>query len=153
MGRGSGTVYLIAQPTVARNGSTPDLRPLAEHGEIRVLIAAGEYPTFHPERCRRLIEDRLKHFNPETDFLAWAGGDTLAAVMAGMVLADMADENDWPTFRWLRYERGKDAEGRRTEVGAHYAPIEVPTYNPADSDPDQGTLFHEGTAPDGTATD
>lgn len=115
------TVYLIAQPTVSRNGSLPKLEPLAEHGDVRVLVPAGDRPAFQPERTLDQIYRRLENFNPNEDFLVWAGGDTLAALLTGVALIDRNVEK----FKWLRYERGRDSDGNRTDEGARYVPIEV----------------------------
>jgi len=117
------TVYLIAQPSLDREGRAPDTSPLAEHGEVVVLIRAGEYPSNNPQKAVKLLWERLQEYNPETDFLAWAGGDTLAAVLVGMVLMDMGHRG----LNWLRYDRPKDpkAPHKRTHIGARYVPIPI----------------------------
>lgn len=117
-------VFLIAQPTVARGGRLPDLRPLAEHGAIHVLVPAGDRPTFRPRQTFELISRRLRdqEYDPKVDMLAWAGGDTLAAVLTGIALADLGVEE----LLWLRYERGRDPRtGERVEEGSRYTPIQV----------------------------
>lgn len=126
------TVYLIAQPTVSLDGKLPKLEPLAKFGQVRVLINPGEDPRYKPQRALDLITKRLQDFDAAEDYLAWAGGDTLAAVLTGIVLADMSCAEDKPfsSIRWLRWERGKDNAGRRTDVGGHYVPIIVPLPNP-----------------------
>ena len=129
------TVYLIAQPTVSRrDGRVPDISPLSEYGTVRIVLPVGEHPNFNPERCLRIVRSVLAEFNPELDYLAWAGGDTLAAVMAGIVL----HERGLPDFRWLRYERPLDrGTGRRTDKGAKYLPTRVSLSE------DQLELFNE----------
>ncbi len=119
------TVYLIAQPSVSRTGELPKLEPLAKFGQIKVLINPGEDPRFGPPRAIELITKRLKDFNPEEDYLAWAGGDTLAAVLTGVVLADLSLEREFSHFNWLRFERGSNAAGERTVEGGRYVPIVV----------------------------
>lgn len=138
------TVYLIAQPTIPRRGKLPDLTPLYEHGEVQVLIQSGEYPTFNPEQCYEHIKARLADFDPETDFLVWAGGDTLAAVITGVVLADMG----FGWFRWLRHERGRDPVDPkiRTDAGSNYQPVMVDISNIQPADAAQFDFFpNEGT--------
>jgi hypothetical protein len=126
------TVYLIAQPTVSNDGRLPKLEPLAKYGTVRVLVNPGEDPRYKPQRALDLIVKRLADFNPADDYLVWAGGDTLAAVLTGIVLADLSCNDDKPftSFRWLRWERGKDKWGKRTDEGGHYVPIRVPLPNP-----------------------
>lgn len=114
------TVFLISQPSVKRNGETPDLKPLAEHGEVKVLITTGDYPTLHSKRCLGLIEARLADFNADTDFLAWAGGDTLSAVMAGALMERLGVDH----FTWLKWQRGWGANGQRSDTG-HYRAVKV----------------------------
>lgn len=132
-------VFLIAQPTIARGGHMPDLRPLAEHGSIRVLVSAGDRPTFRPRQTFEFIARRLREheYDPDTDMLAWAGGDTLAAVLTGVALADLGVEE----FTWLRYERGRDPRtGERVDKGSRYEPIRV-----ALTLPEQLDLFESPT--------
>lgn len=114
-------VYLIAQPTVSRTKKPFDLQPLYQWGEVQVVCPPGDSPTFAPQRCLTIMENRLEAFDPEVDFLVWAGGDTLSAVMAGMLLA----ERDIWRFQWLRFERDRETgTGRRLETGK-YAPVIV----------------------------
>lgn len=119
------TVYLIMQPSVKGNGETPDLKNLSDYGDVRVLVNAGEYPTKQPKRCLRLIEKRLVDFDPRRDYLVWAGGDSLAAILTGVVLAD----RNWEAIQWLRYDRPRGPDGRRTDVGAKYVPTTVPLFS------------------------
>jgi hypothetical protein len=116
------TVYLIAQPTVKRGGELPDLTPLAQYGDVKVLINSGEYPALHPERCRDLIEKRLETFNQDRDFIAWAGGDTLAAVFTGIVLERMGLDR----IKWLKFQRGWDNDGERDPKKSFYREVVVP---------------------------
>ena len=111
-------VFLIAQPTIAKNGHLPDLTPLADYGEVTLVVEVGERP------------DRLKDFDAETDYLVWAGGDTLSAVMAGAILTQLGHR----FFRWLRFERGRrkgvaeaggQARVERDDNRGWYTPVEV----------------------------
>ena len=120
-------VYLIAQPTVSRNKSKNfNLDPLYDHGEVQVVLPMGDSPTFTPEKCMDVIERRLEAFDPSIDFLVWAGGDTLAAVMVGMALVN----RDIWAFQWLRYERARLADGTRTDEGAAYVPVTIDLAQP-----------------------
>lgn len=127
------TVYLIAQPTVPRqkpDGSRGqmDMTPLYEHGEVRVLVQAGEYPGFHPARCLDKIEQRLADFNPDTDCLAWLGGDTLSAVLTGFVLATKLHDVDDPHVTYLRFDRARLPDGSRDNTTGKYIPVRVPLF-------------------------
>lgn len=102
-------VYLIAEPTVKRDATRPDLSSLAHYGEVQVCLPSGMYPSVTPDKAFDLLHHRLTAFNPTTDYLAWAGGDTLAAVMTGVVLADLGLDH----VRWLRWQRGWTVDGKR----------------------------------------
>ena len=119
-------VYLIAQPTISRRKVPPNLTPLYKHGDVVTLLMAGEQPAFRPRDCFEALETRFRNFDPEIDFMAWAGGDVLAAVMAGMLLA----ERDIFCFQWLRYERFRLPNGDRVDEGATYEPVEIDLADP-----------------------
>ena len=123
-------VFLIAQPTIAKNGHLPDLTPLADYGEVTLVVEVGERPAFKPGEVFNLAKDRLKDFDAETDYLVWAGGDTLSAVMAGAILTQLGHR----FFRWLRFERGRrkgvaeaggQARVERDDNRGWYTPVEV----------------------------
>jgi hypothetical protein len=114
-------VYLIAQPTVSRTKQPIDLSGLYEHGDVQVLCPLGDSPTHRPRECMAVMESRFEPFDPDVDFLVWAGGDTMSAVLVGMLLA----ERDIYEFTYLRYERKRLDDGSRTDVGAKYVPIEI----------------------------
>ena len=81
-----------------------------------------------------VMASRFQGFNPDTDFLVWAGGDTLAALLVGMLLM----EREVYRFQWLRYERKRLDDGSRTDEGAAYVPITVDL-----RDPQIGLFTHE----------
>lgn len=122
------TVYLIAQPTVSRRKPPLNLEPLYKHGEVQVVLPMSDSPTFNPVTCYEVMENRLANFDPEIDMLVWAGGDTLAAVMAGMILVNR-DNPIW-CFKWLRYERHRQPDGSRTDKGAEYVPVVIDLHDP-----------------------
>jgi hypothetical protein len=118
-------VYLIAQPTVDRNGRTPKLDKLDEYGEVVTVIRSGDTPSQRPDKCLQIVIDRLEAFDPEVDYLVWAGGDSLAALMAGIVL----ERRGVQRVRWLKYDRPKLPNGQRTDIGAKYNPVWMTIYS------------------------
>ncbi len=127
MNKQNSRVFLIATPSVSSKGDFPKLEPLAEFGDIKVVVENGDYPSFKPAEIYKKVVDRLKMYDAENDYLVWAGGDTLAAFMAGSALAQMGHRS----FRWLRFERGIDREtGRRTNERGKYTPIDIALFNP-----------------------
>lgn len=121
-------VYLIAQPTVSRRKAPINLKPLYEHGEVQVVLPMSDSPTFNPVTCYEVMEERLSRYDPDVDYLVWAGGDTLSAVMAGMILVNQ-EEPIW-RFIWLRYERHRNEDGSRTDTGAKYVPVVIDLRDP-----------------------
>lgn len=119
-------VYLIAQPTVSRTKKNMNLDPLYEHGEIKVVLPVGDAPAFSPNKCVSVMSARFKEFDPEQDFLVWAGGDTLAALMVGYLL----HQRGFTVFNWLRYERKRLPDGTRTDDGAIYVPVRIDLRDP-----------------------
>lgn len=122
------TVYLIAQPTVSRRKPPLVLNPLYEHGEVQVVLPMSDSPTFKPIKCYEVMEERLSRFDPNLDYIVWAGGDTLSAVMVGMILVNR-EEPVWK-FNWLRYDRAKNADGSRSDVGAKYVSVVIDLREP-----------------------
>lgn len=119
-------VYLIAQPSISRKKKPINITPLYEHGEVRLVLPQGDSPTFSPKKCCELMHDRLfpeegQQYDPDIDYLVWAGGDTLAALFAGMLLAEL---EIW-RFKWLRYERARLSNGDRVDEGAAYVPVTI----------------------------
>lgn len=110
-----------------RDHQPKNMDPLYDHGELVVLVQAGEHPAFQPERVMRLIRERLKNFDPKQDFIAHVGGDALSTLMVGMVLADMSCDEQFPfeDIQWLRYDRPEAPGGGRTHEGARYVPTRV----------------------------
>lgn len=126
------TVYLITQSSPSRSRKPIHLGPLTVHGDIKVVLPLGNSPTFHPKECIDILEDGLfpqrggKQYDPEVDYLVWAGGDMLAAIMTGMILA----EHEIWCFKWLRYERHRLPTGERVDDGATYVPMVIDVSDP-----------------------
>jgi hypothetical protein len=120
-------VFLIAQPSVTKEGGFPKLDGLGEFGEVHVLVVQGDSPSFKPEKTLSDILRQLGElYNPAEDFVAWAGGDTLAAVLTGVAL-ERQGHNE---MTWLRYDRPYDQAARkRTDVGAKYVPVKITLYH------------------------
>jgi hypothetical protein len=112
-------VFLIAQPTINRSGRSLDISQLKEFGEVVTLVERGIHPGNTPGAAADLIFNRLQDFDHTKDMLVWAGGDTLAAVLTGIGLADL----DIPSFYYLRYDRRKDQYGRRED--GYYTKIKI----------------------------
>lgn len=125
-------VFLIAEPTVGRNRKTFRLEPLNKFGTVVPIIRAGVNVRANPQMAYELVAEALKDYNPQEDYLVWAGGDTLVAVMVGVVLERMGMQS----VNWLYYNREILPGGVRGDKG-YYTPGEFLVYDPPlDTPPD-----------------
>lgn len=123
------TVYLIFKPTRNRSGIEPDLSYLDVYGNVRTLLSIEDYPSYKPQEALRKVYDGLKDFNPEVDFIVWAGGEPLAAFLVGSVIADYGIER----IKWLRYNKG--GTHQQFAQGSTYQVVDV-TVTEEDQDDD-----------------
>jgi hypothetical protein len=120
-------VYLVQKPSVPKNtGKILDTTPLKRYGNVVTLVDVDQYPSFRPHEALRQISERLKGFNPERDYIAVAGGDSLGVILTGVVLADLGHEY----FQYLRFERARRPDGTRDPAKGGYALVEVPLFLP-----------------------
>jgi hypothetical protein len=116
-------VYLVQEPSVPKHsGRTLDLMPLTWWGQVRVLMEKTQKASFRPAPSFEQIGERLRIFDPERDYIAVAGGDTLAVLMVGAALAQLGHRY----FHYLRFERTTLPDGSRDPASGVYVPIRVP---------------------------
>jgi hypothetical protein len=120
-------VFVIAEPSIpkVKTGRVIDLAPLQEYStDVRFLVMRGQFPTFQEDGLYTQIKNSLEgNFFPMRDYIVWAGGDALAAVMSGMAIGSLGIER----FRWLRHERSKLPDGTRDASRGRYVPIWINT--------------------------
>lgn len=124
-------VFLIAQPSLDRRGRTFNLQPLATFGSVIVLIPNGDAPSNDPRATLGVIAEKLRdnQYEPETDYLVWAGGDTLGAVMVGALV----ERYGAAKFNWLRFDKKRDpTTGEWDKRTGRYVSITVPLYEETD---------------------
>ncbi len=111
------TVFFVNEP-VHSNGHKPrNLKPALEFGDIAYVFSINdEYPGRDAEDAVTHAEAVLKNFDPDTDYIAWAGGDPYALVVVSAVLASW-----WPQFNFLTYNKRYDKA--RGEHVAGYEPL------------------------------
>lgn len=117
------TVYLVQEPTIPKHtGRTLDTTPLLWWGRVRILMERTQVASFRPAQAYLQIRERLKVFNREIDYVAVAGGDTLAVILVGSVLSQLGHSY----FYYLRFERSRLPDGTRDPAAGAYVPIYVP---------------------------
>lgn len=119
------TVYLIQEPRPFLNhrtgkDTTRDVSSAAQYGVLRHLLGADDQPTNMPGPCLNKIKSGLAGFDAEQDYILFAGGDPLGALLTGLALRD----HPFPTVQFLRWDRVRDKSGQRNGTGV-YTPITV----------------------------
>lgn len=90
------TVWLLAAPLDVLEAN-PDA--LMSYGNVRAIFRARESASRDPEAAlSRIYETMSKAVRPG-DYIAWMGGDTLIAILAGVVMEQLGVEH----WNWLRY--------------------------------------------------
>lgn len=116
-------VFLIQEPTIPRNNARViDISPLMWWGQVRVIMERGQTASYRPGAALLQAHTRLKDFQPDRDYIAVAGGDTLAILIAGSVLTTLGHDH----FYYLRFERTRLPDGTRDPASGSYVPIYVP---------------------------
>lgn len=116
-------VFLVQEPTVPKySGKVMDTTPLLWWGKVRIIMERTQTASFRPAQAYVQIRERLKSFAPERDYIAVAGGDTLAVLLVGTVLAQLGHSY----FNYLRFERTRLPDGTRDPATGSYVPIYVP---------------------------
>ncbi|MDI3309276.1 MAG: hypothetical protein QJR07_19535 [Acetobacteraceae bacterium] len=117
-------VYLVQEPTVPKRATSRviDTTPLLWWGKVRILMERTQVASYRPAQAFIQINERLKNFDPEKDYIAVAGGDSLAVIMVGAILAQLGHSH----FRYLRFERSRLPDGTRDPSSGAYTPIRVP---------------------------
>jgi hypothetical protein len=118
------TVYLVQEPTIPKSstGRVIDTSALLWWGKVRVLMERTLTASFRPGQAATLIDARLDGFKPDRDYIAVAGGDSLAVILVGATLA----RHGHPYFNYLRFERTRLPDGSRDSSSGGYVPIRVP---------------------------
>lgn len=117
------TVYLVQEPSVPKhNGKMIDLTPLSWHGKVTILLERSQNASYRPAEAFVQLQKRLVNYDPDRDFIAMAGGDTLGFALTATVLREMGHDH----FTYLRFERTKLPDGSRDPASGSYIPILVP---------------------------
>lgn len=117
------TVFLVQEPTVPKhNGKVIDLTPLQWHGNVVVLLERGQNASIRPTSAFFQLKERLTSFDPDRDFIAMAGGDSLGFAIASTVLRELGHDH----FTYLRFDRTRLPDGSRDPTSGSYIPVLVP---------------------------
>lgn len=123
------TVYIINQPREnGRSSSMPsyDVSPAMQYGDITFVFTTDDFPSPSADLKEAIDHawEVLKDFNVEEDYIVWAGGDPISMLLVAPILFDIAGDD----IRYLKFERGRDPSGSRTQLG-YYSPKTVTLFN------------------------
>jgi hypothetical protein len=97
-----------------------DVSAAGVYGDICFVLSAGDRTCANPELSIGKLRRALRDFNPRDDFVVWAGGDPLSAILTGMVFMDLGVTK----FRFLRFEKTRNIRQGQPVTG-FYSPVEV----------------------------
>ena len=119
-------VFILQPPTRKR-----DLSSAQRYGTIVYLIDDPEFqPSLFPAKALMEIVNRLREwdYHPERDYVVFAGGDSVGALMLGQITSAFGRVSRGNTttkfYRTLRWDRELQPDG--TRAGGFYTPVVVP---------------------------
>lgn len=101
--------------------SDRDFSSANRYGTLHFVISSKNAPTLTPGPAMVEARRNLKDFNPDQDYLSWAGGDPLAMMLVGFVLRDLGHKE----VKYLRFDRERSLNGERLRGPGFYTPITV----------------------------
>jgi len=113
---------LTSVTPVRADGSGPDYAALSKFGQIVTLTESSDNVVNDSPFISKQIRERLIGYDPRIDYMVWAGGDPLAAVLVGAILGKMGFNH----IKWLRFDRLINPEtGRRMTWKGNYMPVQI----------------------------
>jgi len=111
---------------VQTHNQSRDFAPALKFGDIHPILGVDSRACITPGAVRYEIDKELfdspgNKFNPELDFILWAGGDYLSMLLLGAVFQKRGI-ND---FKFLRWERGSWNDGG----AGYYLPVKVELFS------------------------
>lgn len=93
-------VFAIHEPHTSR-----DVKSAERFGRVTFLLAKEDNPSIFPGPAANKLAQRLSdlEYDPSIDYIMWAGGDSMAMLMAGIIIAK--HHPDMQRLRYLRWDR------------------------------------------------
>jgi hypothetical protein len=111
------SVFVVQMPKPGPRGYVYDISPALQFGQPIYVFDAQDQPGLTPVPSMFHALKVLKDFGDD-DYLLWAGGDPAGLAIAALA-AGRANKG---RFKFLRWERERDNEGKRNGRG-FYIPI------------------------------
>lgn len=130
------TVFIVNQPREvpqSANRATYNVSPAMEYGNIRFIFTQDKFPSPSADLVNAIEHawECLKDYDCENDFIVWAGGDPISMLIVAPILYEVSTG----VVKYLKYERGRDDDGRPTGKG-YYVPLVVGVFNEPASEED-----------------
>tara|TARA_R110001632_G_scaffold227969_4_gene362854 strand:- start:2440 stop:2793 length:354 start_codon:yes stop_codon:yes gene_type:complete len=112
-------VYIIQEPAPRSDGWTPDMSTAAEHGALVNVFDKADRIYADTAAAVEKAKSKLKDFNPEEDFLLWAGfADPSAQWVVSMSLVALGHNK----VNFLFWSKRPSSVNKQ---GGYYFPITI----------------------------
>ena len=98
-----------------------DVSPAAIYGEVEYVLGTGDRTSSSPHLTLRKLFGALETFDPDHDFILWAGGDPLSCLLTGAVLSELGVVR----YKYLRFEKERSKPNPGEQVKGFYVPVLV----------------------------
>ena len=109
------TVYILQEPNSER-----DLSSASKFGKINFIFGSNEKPALNTESSMDKLYDAMEGYDPEQDFICFAGGDPLLEFLCGVVVVNLGV----PHITRLIWNRERSPNGQRNGNG-FYVPKKI----------------------------
>lgn len=113
------TVFKLQQPPKKFEASR-DYSSLPRNCTVTTILASDLNPSIYPVEAYEKLKNALAS-STEGDFILWSGGDPMAALIAGQVLAELGKTG----LQWLRWDK-KAENGERSRILGSYTAVSIP---------------------------
>lgn len=100
-----------------------DLNPAKKLGDLIPILGPHDSPSIALAPSLIKMRQALRDYDPNADHLLAAGGDQLSSFLAAVVLTDAGLLNGDNFVSWLRWDRARDIDGRRSYKDGEYKPV------------------------------
>ncbi len=112
----------MSRVIVIQNTRYPaDVSPAAIYGSIEFVLGPGDRTSSSPALSVGKLFTALESFDPDKDFVLWAGGDPLSCMLTGAVLSELGILR----YKYLRFEKERGKSGPGEPVQGFYVPVQV----------------------------
>ncbi len=112
----------MSRVLVIQNTRYPaDVSAAGIYGQVEYVLGAGDRTSSNPDHSARKLFAALETFDPDKDFILWAGGDPLSCMLTGAVLAELGVLR----YKYLRFEKDRARPEPGQQVSGFYVPVMV----------------------------